>query len=402
MRILMFKRFESSVYAFQQTIKRMITMHERFLEALEDDVVPAGEEAQAILYEPNAAEEEDIVDALKQVSGRYKLSDFDAESLKKHIAHDLKLLRQILVLVEPITPDKDAKLQKLKEVLSKEPLSEGKRLIFTQYADTASYLYENLNPGDKRDDIDVIFSSDKSKARIVGRFAPKANPEYKAQTGESELVTLVATDVLAEGLNLQDGNKIINYDLHWNPVRLIQRFGRIDRIGSEHEKVYGFNFLPELGIENNLGLRQCLRNRIQEIHDTIGEDSAILDRTEQLNEESMYAIYDKKTLGSESLEYEDGEEFLDLNEAEEILRQLRADDPAEYDRIANLRDGIQLRKLRSKKGCTCSVRQAAFNSFSCSTKRAKSYPETFPECLVRSSAARKKRRRRSRTDTTVR
>ena len=132
----------------------------------------------------------------------------------------------------------------------------------------------------------------------------------------------MATDVLAEGLNLQDCDKIINYDLHWNPVRLIQRFGRIDRIGSDYDRVYGFNFLPETGIDRNLGLRQKLHNRIQEIHDTIGEDSAILDRTEQLNEEAMYAIYEKK--GQLSLFEEDEEEsFVDLNEAEEILRQLR-------------------------------------------------------------------------------
>ena len=350
MRILMFKRFESSVYAFQQTIRRMIAMHDHFLDALKQGVVPAGEEAQAILYEPNAAEEQDIVDALRQVSGRYVVADFDIDNLKDHIEHDLKLLRKMLALVQPITPPQDAKLQKLKAVLNRMPLKEGKRLIFTQYADTASYLYENLNPGDKRDDIDVIYSSDKSKARIVGRFAPKANPEYKFQAGEIELTTLVATDVLAEGLNLQDCNKIVNYDLHWNPVRLIQRFGRIDRIGSEHDVVYGFNFLPELGIDRNLNLKQRLHNRIQEIHDTIGEDSAILDRTEQLNEEAMYAIYDKKSLGSESLEYDDGEEFLDLNEAEEILRQLRADNPTEYERISNLRDGIRTGKPSPQKG----------------------------------------------------
>ncbi len=351
MRILMFKRFESSVYAFQQTIGRMITMHERFLAALAEDVVPAGEEAQAILYEPNADEEQDLVDALRQVSSKYALGDFDSDRLKNHIVHDLKLLRKILALVEPITHEKDAKFQKLKGVLKKLPLRDGKRLIFTQYADTARYLYENLNPGDKRDDIDVIYSGDKSKAKIVGRFAPKANPEYRLQESvEFELLTLISTDVLAEGLNLQDCDKIVNYDLHWNPVRLIQRFGRIDRIGSDHDVVYGFNFLPELGIESNLGLKQKLHNRIQEIHDTIGEDSAILDRTEQLNEEAMYAIYDKKSLGSESLEYEDGEEFLDLNEAEEILRQLRAENPAEYDRIANLRDGIRTAKTTSSKG----------------------------------------------------
>ena len=133
--------------------------------------------------------------------------------------------------------------------------------------------------------------------------------------GETEISTLIATDVLAEGLNMQDCNVIVNYDLHWNPVRLIQRFGRIDRIGSEYEVIYGFNFLPETGIEKNLGLRQKLHNRIQEIHNTIGEDTAILDRTEQLNEDAMYAIYEKDgdLLGL----FEDEEEFLDLNEAEE-------------------------------------------------------------------------------------
>jgi len=233
--------------------------------------------------------------------------------------------------------------------LAEAPLKEGKRLIFTQYADTARYLFENLNPGGKREDIEVIYSGDKSKARVVGRFAPKANPEYRFQAGESELMTVVATDVLAEGLNLQDCDKTLNYDLHWNPVRLIQRFGRIDRIGSEHNVVCGFNFLPETGIERNLRLHEKLHNRIQEIHDTIGEDSAILDPTERLNEEAMYAIYEKKA-GQLGMFEDEEEAVLDLNEAEEILRQLRRENLSEYDRIANLRDGIRTGKPSSQKG----------------------------------------------------
>lgn len=263
--------------------------------------------------------------------------------------HDVRLLRQILRLVAPITPAQDAKLQTLKHKLAQPPLKDGKRLIFTQYADTARYLYDNLNPNGARDDIDVIYSGDKSKARVVGRFAPKANPEYRWASRESELMTLVATDVLAEGLNLQDCDKIINYDLHWNPVRLIQRFGRIDRIGSEHGVVYGFNFLPETGIERNLGLRQKLQNRIQEIHDTIGEDSAILDRSERLNEEAMYAIYERKG-GQLSLFEDEEEDLVDLNEAEEMLRQLRKERPDEYQRIAELRDGIRSAKASPTKG----------------------------------------------------
>src|SRR5207248_1297132 len=243
------------------------------------------------------------------------------KTLRSHIDHDIKILDRILSLVEPIKPEKDTKLQTLMRRLEKEPLKRGKRLIFTQYADTARYLFENLKPHVKRDELEVIFSGDKSKARVVGRFAPMANPEYKFAAGETELNTVVATDVLAEGLNLQDCDKIINYDLHWNPVRLIQRFGRIDRIGSEHDRVYGFNFLPETALDRNLGLRQRLHNRIQEIHDTIGEDSAILDATEQLNEEAMYAIYEQQS-GQLSLFEEEAEtagSVLDLNEAEELM-----------------------------------------------------------------------------------
>jgi superfamily II DNA/RNA helicase len=87
----------------------------------------------------------------------------------------------------------------------------------------------------------------------------------------------VSTDVLSEGLNLQDGDKVVNYDLHWNPVKLIQRIGRIDRIGSENDIAWAFNFLPEAELDKGLGIKQVLKNRIQEIHDTIGEDKAILD-----------------------------------------------------------------------------------------------------------------------------
>lgn len=344
MRILLFKRFESSVYAFKVTVSRLLRVHERFLEALAQGIVPAGDEAQDILYEPNEpneAEEPDLMDALRQVSARYDIADFKIEELRADIEHDLQLLQAMSDLVSPITAEQDAKLQTFKKRLAAPPLNEGKCLIFTQYADTARYLFENINPNGKRDDINVIYSGDKSKERVVGRFAPKANPEYRFQRGESELSTLIATDVLAEGLNLQDGDKIINYDLHWNPVRLIQRFGRIDRIGSEHDVIYGFNFLPEIGIEQNLGLREILQHRIQEIHDTIGEDAAILDNSEQLNETAMYAIYEGEGEQLSLFEESKDEKTIDLNEAEEILRQLRRENPAEYERIANLRDGIR-------------------------------------------------------------
>lgn len=361
MRVLLFKRFESSVYAFQETIKKLLVVHERFLTALSQGFIPAGEEAQTLLSEnyskvinsdsEQSFIEQDLMDALRQVSVKYDLADFNAERLYQHIEHDIKLFKKILALVEPITPEQDTKLQTLKKWLSKQTLKDKKRIIFTQYADTAKYLYENLNPDGKQDDIDVIYSgTNKNKSRLVGRFAPKANQEYQPKPGESELNTLIATGILAEGLNLQDGDLIINYDLHWNPVKLIQRFGRIDRIGSEKDVIYGYNFLPELELERNLGLKQKLKNRIQEIHDTIGEDAAILDKTEQLNEEAMYAIYEQKGKQLSLFDTEEEEEFLDLNEAEEILRKLQKENLGEFERIANLPYGIRTAQFSLQKG----------------------------------------------------
>ena len=348
-RVLLFKRFESSVYAFKQTIQRLLTTHESFLKALDSGFVPAGEEAQAILYDPSAQEEADLISELRKVSNRYQTADFDIGLLRNHIEHDIAILQRMLALVEPITPQKDAKLQTLLARLKEKPLSEGKRLIFTQYADTARYLFDYINPGGADEEIEVIYSGDKSKFRVVGRFSPNSNPEYQWGPTDVELDTVIATDVLSEGLNLQDCDKIMNYDLHWNPVRLIQRFGRIDRIGSEHDVVYGFNFLPETGIERNLNLQQKLAHRIAEIHETIGEDSAILDPTEQLNEKAMYAIYEKPGDANLSL-FEDEDELVDLNEAEEILRQLKKENPGEYDRIAALRDGIRTSKPALNRG----------------------------------------------------
>ena len=115
MRVLLFKRFESSVYAFQETIKKLLIVHQRFLEALSQGFIPAGEEAQTLLSENHAQLEEDLIeqdlmDELRRVSGKYDLADFDAERLQQHIEHDINLLQKIQQLVQPITPDKDTKI----------------------------------------------------------------------------------------------------------------------------------------------------------------------------------------------------------------------------------------------------------------------------------------------------
>jgi hypothetical protein len=339
-RVMIFKRFESSVHAFRKSLERLERIHGFFLEALDQGFVPAGEDAQRLLYESDIYDDSGLIDALEKCSRRYQLEDFNEQLLRVHLEADRKLLKKMISLVEPISPQQDAKLQVLLAGLTDGiPQTTGKVLIFSQYADTVQYLYENINPGGVRRDIEFIYGTEKSKARMAARFSPHSNPQL--DIGQDQIVNiLVATDVMSEGLNLQDGDVVVNYDLHWNPVRLIQRFGRIDRIGTENERVWGFNFLPELKLERNLGLQQVLRQRIQEIHDTIGEDAAILDTDERINEDAMFAIYEKK--GCQLSLFEEKEtEFLDISEAEELMRSLRSNDPAEFQRIAALRDGIR-------------------------------------------------------------
>jgi hypothetical protein len=343
----LFKRFESSVEAFRRSLHRMVETHRMFLKALEEGYVPAGEEAEALLGRTGKLDDDELLEAIGEATGRYDIADFDAATLKSHIEEDIKLLQKMLGLIQPITPDQDDKLQIFLKRLKAAPIAGNKCLIFTQYADTAEYVFDNLNPGKRQQDVEIIFGTDKSKSRMVGRFSPKSNPDFAPKKKDDEIRLLVATDVLAEGLNLQDCSVVLNYDLHWNPVRLIQRFGRIDRIGSDYDVIYGLNFLPEAALERELGIRAVLSRRIQEIHDTIGEDAAILDKSEKLNEEAMYAIYSGGTV--EDLEDKD-EEFMDLNEAEEFFRSLAKDNPSEFERIQNLRDGIRSGKPADSKG----------------------------------------------------
>ena len=207
LRVMLFKRFESSVYAFRLSLERLGKIHGHFLDALDEGFVPAGADAQKVLYESDKCDEIKLMDKLREYSGRYEVEDFDTDKLREHLEADKKLIEKMVDLVASITPDKDAKLQTLLSKLkSGIPQGTGKVLIFTQYADTAKYLYNNLNPDDKHSDIESIYGTDKSKARMAARFAPIANPHIKVDK-DKEIRVLVATDVMSEGLNLQDGDK---------------------------------------------------------------------------------------------------------------------------------------------------------------------------------------------------
>lgn len=360
---------------------------------MDGGIIPAGEEAKEILSGSDLYSEQDFIEALrKSVSDKkYQIKDFNLKRLKEHLKHDLDILEKIYEVVNEnaIPPERDAKLQKLKAILKTSPLNKGKTLIFSESAETVDYLYKHINPKSKPE-IQKASSGRENKSRLVRLFSPVAN-KYELKKSEIEVQMVITTDVLSEGLNLQDCDKLINYDLHWNPVKLIQRFGRIDRIGSEYDQIYGFNFLPETELDKNLNLHEIVHNRIQEIHDTIGEDSEILDNTEELNSEAMYAIYEGDNAHLSGFEEE--QEYLDINEAEEILRQLRDNDPIEYDRIAKLRDGI--RTAKTKEGqqifvfCQAGKRQNKFSQFYLLDKKGNIISRDIGEILGKIKADKK-------------
>jgi hypothetical protein len=325
-------------------------IHELYIQALDAGFIPAGEQAQSLLYNTDHDDQiefADFEDELRDASREYQLEHFDGDALREALAFDLDLLTHMEQMVEPITPQLDDKLQVLREMLRKGrnpyeknnlpgALPTGKILIFTQFSDTAQYLHENLQDIVGEKFMRRVDSNTTDLLEVVGRFAPLVNA-YDLGSG-TELRVLVATDVLSEGLNLQDGDHVINYDLHWNPVRLIQRVGRVDRLGSLHASVFVFNFLPEAGMERQLRLQERLSHRVQDIHDTIGEDAFILSPSERLNEEAMYAIYGGN---GDVLDIAEEQVPFSLLEAEEIIRQLRQDDPEFFEYIRSLPDGIR-------------------------------------------------------------
>ena len=212
-------------------------------------------------------EEEDLKDVLSE----FKIKDYNADDLFKDIDKDIHLLKNILEKVNKIKPEDDAKLKVLKDRLL-ELSKDGQIILFTYYADTLNYIYNEIIK-DRR------FSKLKIEAISSSGLTSK-NPQQREKIVEDlfskKINILLSTDVLSEGQNLQSAKYLINYDLHWNPTRMIQRAGRIDRIGSPFKKIFVYNFFPEDELEELLKLVEILQNKIIDIDKSVGLDQTIL------------------------------------------------------------------------------------------------------------------------------
>jgi len=217
---------------------------------------------------------------------------------------------------------RDPKIDELANVLQN---NEGKVLIFTQYRATADYVYRSLRDDENspltRDNSAVVKGGDENKQDIVRRFAPEAAgyQQTLSESGENELTYVVATDTLSEGVNLQDINRVVNYDLPWNPMRIVQRVGRIDRIGSTADK-HVHNFYPDGDIEAAIKLLKRLQAKINDIALIVGKENNILDPNEDEILERA-GVETQKTIGE-----------LEVEEIEQSLRKSReVDDYNELD-----------------------------------------------------------------------
>jgi hypothetical protein len=200
-------------------------------------------------------------------------SELFTRPLQTNLIDDSRDIIDILKIGKNWNPDEDRQLNALYDLLYKKHKQE-KVLIFTQFADTAFYLYEQLK---KRGltKINYVTGDSESPTALAQLFSPKSNKKLIAS--DSELRVLITTDVLSEGQNLQDAHIILNYDLPWAIIRLIQRAGRVDRIGQKAEEILCYSFLPEDGIDQIINLRRTLTTRIKENAEVVGSDETFFD-----------------------------------------------------------------------------------------------------------------------------
>ena len=274
------KRFESSTGAFKNSIKRLIEQHSQFLKAINQGFVISTE----FLKDSAGTDDEDFDNLLSQNDEKKPIKFYHSELLKKDVSEDLEKLNHIFSLLEKVTPEKDPKLAALISELvtilqdaksdstsREETIDNRKVLIFSFYADTVKWirdylqkhLKEKLSLREYEGRLGIVVGSatgeESDKSGIAAKFAPKT----AGKDGDPDLIDiLISTDILAEGVNLQQARHIINYDMPWNPMRLVQRHGRIDRIGSQHKRVFMRTIFPASRLDDLLGLEERIANKI--------------------------------------------------------------------------------------------------------------------------------------------
>lgn len=311
MTVNLLKRLESSVEAFRLTLSKIEAAVDRTLDRLDSRTGSLTDiNVDFAGLDLDVDDEDDAnVEALSFGEKiKIDLNDIDTESWQRDLANDRETLRALLEEMHKVTPAHDLKLQKLKRLIedkSANPFNPGNRkaLVFSAFADTAEYLYRELAPSLRQAGIQTALVTGGAHAakttlgtgydfqQALTLFSPRSKQRHLTMPKETaELDMLIGTDVISEGQNLQDCDYLVNYDIHWNPVRIIQRFGRIDRIGSTNAEIQLVNFWPDISLDEYINLKERVESRMV-IADLAGtaddnvltlEDSDAVFRKEQL------------------------------------------------------------------------------------------------------------------------
>lgn len=295
----MLKRLESSIYSFRKTSERMYDLIDGITDAIVRFERGHGDQTLSLVDRSFTSEDFDAEDADGDWTVgkdlKIDLADIDLMSWRTKLEQDKAVLNDLLNMIEPIAEEHDLKLQKLIEVIRdkvQNPINGNnkKLLIFTAFADTADYLYGELadrinkefglnsavvtgtrNPATNLEGVHADFNE------ILTLFSPRSKGRdalYEQSPGDIDI--LIGTDCISEGQNLQDCDYLINYDIHWNPVRIIQRFGRIDRIGSTNDAIQLTNFWPNISLDEYINLKARVEGRMRLVNLTAtGSDNPI-------------------------------------------------------------------------------------------------------------------------------
>jgi hypothetical protein len=282
MRINLLKRLESSVDSFRITLEGIISQIHVALNTIDQGVHADYEGIQAKANDEDFDWEADWGDEENLIGRKIKvhIADIDSRRWREDLAEDLHVLDQLRNRVADIRAEKDTKLQNLISLLEgkiNKPFNTGnvKAIIFTAFADTANYLYDSVHSHLKENygiNTALITGSRKistskkipsSLNAILTCFSPLSKDKTQLYPGIADSIDLlIATDCISEGQNLQDCDYLINYDIHWNPVRIVQRFGRIDRIGSVNQTITMVNFWPDVTLDAYINLKQRVENKM--------------------------------------------------------------------------------------------------------------------------------------------
>ena len=297
MSINLLKRLESSVNSFLLTLQRIKALIDTTIDTI--NRFEKYGNAEIDMYEASESEWDmddgntEYFTVGKKV--KIELSDMDYQTWRAELMGDAEILESLTLMIADITPEHDSKLQELLKIISEKienPINAGNKkvLIFSAFSDTAEYLYEHVSLYVKKKyglDTAVITGSIEGKTTIKGFratlnniltcFSPISKDRDVLMPGsKTEIDVLIATDCISEGQNLQDCDYLVNYDIHWNPVRIIQRFGRVDRIGSKNQFIQLVNFWPDMDLDEYINLKSRVETRMKiSVMTSTGDDDLI-------------------------------------------------------------------------------------------------------------------------------